>query len=107
MDAIDLEKLRWTMSNTLHSPACRAIRFRVDNVAIQTYMYSYIGDAITNRLIQVDPTGTGRTYDPASNVLTVDSLHVPPAVIVHEATHAAINATHQGKRITTGTHATT
>jgi hypothetical protein len=103
-DAIDDEKLRWRMSRVLHSKECRAIRFKLDNVVIQTYMYAYIGDAITDRLVNINPNSSGHAYDPKSNTIIVDSHDVAPAVIVHEATHAVIDATHQGKNISVGTH---
>jgi hypothetical protein len=103
-DAIDDEKLRWRMSRILHSKECRAIRFKLDNVTIQTYMYAYIGDAITDRLVQINTATSGHAYDHLSNTIFVDSHSVAPAVIVHEATHAVIDATHQGKSISVGTH---
>jgi hypothetical protein len=47
-----------------------------------------------------------RHYDHKTNVLTLDSLNVDPPVIVHESTHALINATHVGKSIRCGSHET-
>ncbi len=103
-DAIDDEKLRWRMSRVLHSRECRAIRFKLDNVAIQTYMYAYIGDAITDHVVNVNANASGRGYDHRSNTITFTSHDIFPAAIVHEATHAIIDATHQGKNISKGTH---
>jgi hypothetical protein len=101
-DAIDLEHIRYRAQSILRSATCRKIRFKLDTVNIQTYMYAYIGDAIVNRRINVDLGG--RSYDPDANLLRYDSVNEEPKAIVHEATHAAINATHAGMKLTKATH---
>lgn len=99
----DKRQLRSRMARVLRSKACFAIRFRLDNVGIQTYMYSYIADAIVDNRVHVE-IGDGHHYDYHPNTITFDSLDVEPATIVHEATHAVIDATHSGKNITNGAH---
>jgi len=68
-------------------------------------MYAYIGDAIVDRRIPVE-LGGGNGYDPDSDPPAIhwELLKVPPKAIVHEATHAVINATHVGSAITKATH---
>ena len=101
-DAIDLEHLRWHAKSVLQLPVCRKIRFKLDAVNIQTYMLAYIGDAIVNRRVQVALGGRG--YDHESNVIHWDKPEEQPKAIVHEGTHAAINATHVGMKLTKATH---
>jgi hypothetical protein len=50
--------------------------------------------------------GSGNGYDPDSDPPAIhwESVKVAPKAIVHEATHAVINATHVGAAITKATH---
>jgi hypothetical protein len=69
-------------------------------------MYPYIGNAIALDNVHLD-IGDGHSYDPHNNTITFDSLGVNETTIVHEATHALIDATHRGQSFTTGVHETT
>lgn len=101
----ELNSLRLRAQGILKSQACMAIRFKIDNVGIQTFMYAYIADAIYKDQVHIR-IGEGRGYDYTSNTITFDSINVDPPIIVHESTHAVIDATHVGKTITVGTHET-
>src|SRR2546423_8403338 len=99
----ETSRLRSRAENVLSSPACRAVRFRLDNVAIQTFMYSTIANAIREDRVHMR-IGRSRHYDHLTNTIWLDTADVPPYVIVHEATHAVLDATHVGQNITVGTH---
>ena len=68
-------------------------------------MYAYIGDVVLNRarLIRV-VVGSGNGYDNTTTprTLTFASADPQPGTIVHEATHAVIDATHKGQTIQKG-----
>ena len=101
----EIEYLRKRIGQILKSAACLEIRFKVANICIQRFMYTYIGDAILKDDVHLD-IADARQYDHTTNVLTLDSYDVAPTVIVHECTHAVINATHVGKSIRNGAHET-
>ncbi len=65
-------------------------------------MYGYIGDAILRNKVRVI-IGDGNAYYRSSNTLKFDAYDVKSHAIVHEATHAVIDATHKGVTITIGT----
>lgn len=91
------------VQRTLRSKECFAIRFQLDNIRIQTYMYSYIVQAIVANQIRVR-VGDGNHYDDRTNphTLTLESGDPPSRTIVHEATHAVIDATHKGQKHSRG-----
>jgi hypothetical protein len=105
VDAIDLEHIRYRAKSILSSMTCSKIRFRLEIVHIQRHMYAYIGGAIVDRRVPVE-LGGGNGYDPDSDPPAIhwESVKVAPKAIVHEATHAVINATHVGAFITKATH---
>ncbi len=101
----EIRALRLRTQAILRSQVCQKIRFKLANVQIQTFMYGYIGSAIADDRVHLR-VGNGHNYNPASNTITFDSEEPDAATIVHEATHAVIDATHVGKTITTGVHET-
>jgi len=98
-------KLLRKIETVLKSRECFAIRFRIENVAIQTHMYQYIVQAIHDNRIRAQ-VGSGDGYDDTVNphTLTLSSDDPPPRTVVHEATHAVIDATHKGQRIVKSTN---
>jgi hypothetical protein len=101
----EIRALRLRAKAILQSRLCQNIRFKLANVHIQSTMWGYIGAAVGENLVHLQ-VGTGHHYDPGSNTITFDD-DVPEAkIIVHEATHAIIDATHVGQTITTGVHET-
>lgn len=114
------DTLRSKVSEILNSPACLRIRFRVDAVGIQTYMYSYIAQAVRENRVHIvihndkNPDGQKiskpeRTaeYNPKTNTLLFRSADIykdadGKATIVHEATHAVIDATHANGTVRSG-----
>ena len=103
--AESLRKLMQNLRVTLRSKECRAIRFRMENIGIQTFMYSYIVDAIGNGRISLT-IGNGDHYDDTTtpHSFTFNSDDPPARTIVHEATHAVIDATHKGQKMARGTN---
>lgn len=99
----ELRDLRLRAARILKSQACLDIRFQLDKVGIQTFMYSYIGSAISDDKVHLN-IGTGHNYNPATNTITFNAIDVDAPTIVHEATHAIIDATHVGQKFTTGVH---
>jgi hypothetical protein len=95
--------LRVKIWRTLKTNACTAIRFKLDNVRIQTYMYTYMADAVYNDRVHV-AEGRGNGYDDETNTLRFLDADPEPYVLVHETTHAIIDATHPGKSISKGAH---
>src|SRR6478735_6077685 len=98
-------RLMQKVDRTLKSKECFAIRFRLDNIGIQTYMYMYIVQAIRENRIHLE-IGDGDHYDDTTNphTLTLGSADVPARTIVHEATHAVIDATHKGQKLSRGSN---
>jgi hypothetical protein len=99
----ELKQLRLRVGHVLKSPECLEIRFKMGDILIQRFMYTYIAQAIMDDTVHLD-IDDGNGYDHECNTITYDSLDVGPAAIVHEATHALINATNVGKTITKGMH---
>ena len=97
-----LQALGTRVKSILRSATCFSICFRLDNIAIQTHMYSAIAGEVELGGIHLKIDGRG--YDPTSDTLTMDTDDPEPAVVVHEATHAAIDAYHLGLNVTLGTH---
>jgi hypothetical protein len=64
-------------------------------------MLGYIGSEILRDKVHVREGGSN-WYDHVSNVRSVDDFDTEPHVIVHEATHAVIDATNPGLIITKG-----
>jgi hypothetical protein len=66
-------------------------------------MYSYITDAIAQGRISA-VVGNGSGYDDLQNphAVVLPSADPAPRPIVHEATHAVIDATHKGQKILKG-----
>ena len=100
--AAEINKLRARARNILCSSHCNySIRFKLENIRIQALQFGYIGDLISRGKINIR-IGSGNGYDHRSNTLIFYDVDVEAHVIVHEATHAAIDATHQGVTITKG-----
>lgn len=91
------------IERTLKSRECFAIRFQLENIGIQTFMYSFIAQAILDDRIHAT-IGDGNHYDDTTNphTLTLLTADPPGHTIVHEATHAVIDATHKGRKISRG-----
>ncbi len=66
-------------------------------------MYSYVAGLVRDDHVHIN-IGSGNGYDYVSNTITYNSVDVSPKAIVHEATHAVIDATNPGKEVTKGTH---
>lgn len=97
----EIRNLRARADSILRKPACNSIRFRLDNVTLHTFMYGYIGHAIANDRVHIRIDGNrGDSYDPGNDTITFGSTDIPDYTIVHEATHAIIDATHSGKTVT-------
>jgi hypothetical protein len=96
------QQLREKAANVLRSATCTSIRFRLDNVRIERSMYPYIAGAILENRVHIEEGG-GDGYDHTTNTIFFQSTGVQPATIVHEATHAVIDATMKGQNITKGT----
>lgn len=94
------EQLIQKIDRTLKSRECYAIRFQLENIGIQTYMYSFIAQAIHEDRIHAQ-VGSGDNYNPLTNpsTLTFSFADPPGRTIVHESTHAVIEATHKGRKI--------
>ena len=71
-------------------------------MAIEYLMYNYVANLIEQNKIRIGMS-SGRTYNHISDYITFDSVDVGPEVIVHEATHALIDAVYPGLTITNGT----
>ena len=95
-------QLRQRTTRILCSTHCNLIRFQLDNVKIESLMYNYVANLIEQNKIRIGMS-SGRTYNHISDYITFDSVDVGPEVIVHEATHALIDAVYPGLTITKGT----
>jgi hypothetical protein len=99
----EIIRLRARAATILSSSTCQKIRFKLDNIAIQTFMYSYVAGLIRDDHVHIN-IGSGNGYEYESNTITYESVDVSPKAIVHEATHAVIDATNPDKYVTKGTH---
>ncbi|MBR1155223.1 hypothetical protein [Bradyrhizobium sp. JYMT SZCCT0428] len=97
----DLPSFRSRAKGILTSPACNNIRFKLDNVQIRSFMFGYIGDAIARNRVHIKAEGFNG-YDHESDTIFLVSPDVRPHELVHEATHAVIDATNRGLVISKG-----
>ena len=98
------QQLLQQVGRILKSNECLAIRFKLENISIHTFTYMYIAQVmLEGRLIRV-VVGSGNGYDNTTTprTLTFASADPQPGTIVHEATHAVIDATHKGQTIQKG-----
>ena len=95
-------QLRQRATSILCSSHCNLIRFQLDNVKVEYLMYNYVANLIEQNKIRIGMS-SGRTYNHISDYITFDDVDVGPEVIVHEATHALIDAIYPGLTITKGT----
>jgi hypothetical protein len=94
----ELQRLRVRMSHVLASPKCAYIRFVLGPIQIQSFMFNYIAQAILDdavHLIIGDPD-RGQSYDHRNDTIYYDDLGPNDDAIVHESTHAIIDATNPG-----------
>jgi len=96
-----LEKIE----RVLKSKECSAVRFQLENIRIQTYMYSFIVQPIRAGRINVR-VGSGSGYDDTVTPHTIiyPSDNPEGRTIVHEATHAVIDTTHKGQKLSKGSN---
>lgn len=66
-------------------------------------MYAYVAGLVKDDHVHIT-IGDGDGYDHMPNNMILSSTGVAPAAIVHEATHALIDATNPDKEVTKGTH---
>src|SRR5262245_58906317 len=98
----DIARMRARVGRLLKSQACLEIRFKISTICIQRFMYTYIGQGVIDDLIHID-LDNNPVYDPDTRTLGVES-DAKDSTIVHEATHAIINATNPGQVFTKGVH---
>jgi hypothetical protein len=92
------------MQRVLSSPAANAVRFQLDNVAIHSYMLGYIATAVGDDRVHVRVDGSrANSYNPEFNTINFIFADPDDATIVHESTHAAIDATNPGLAVTVAT----
>ena len=94
--------LRARMKTVLCTSHCNQIRFQLDNVKIEFLMYNYVAGLIEQGKIRVK-MDSGPSYDHRTDLITFSDVDTEPNVIVHEATHALIDAVYPGLTITKGT----
>jgi hypothetical protein len=93
------------VARILRNGSCFKIRFKVDGLFIQTYQYVYIAGAAEDDTVKVrigTPGPYDAQYDPAANRMTFSSGDVGTTPdgevsIVHESTHAVLDATYGGR----------
>jgi hypothetical protein len=113
VDVVEIAKLRYRMADVLKSRYCTQIRFRVDNVTIQTYMYTYLAQAILENKIHIEIGGGVPHFaneyvygNDRAKTIYFPEIDVKPVTIVHECTHAVLSATNKGTSVTIATHET-
>jgi hypothetical protein len=99
----EIKTLRGKIASVLATPHTFKIRFEVANVSITRFMYHAIASSIADGTINV-VEGDGEAYYHDTDTLMVGSLNPPSVRIVHEATHAIIDATLKGKWVRRGVH---
>jgi hypothetical protein len=113
VDVVEIAKLRYRMAGILKSRYCMQIRFQVDNVSVQTYMYTYIAQAILQDKIHIAiggnvPHWVNEIKGPGEREKTIyfPEIDVKAVTIVHECTHAVISTTNKGASVALATHET-
>ena len=106
------EILKARVINVLRSPACLDIQFTIAGSTIMGYGYGYVADMIKQDGIRIRIGNTGAftaSYDHHGSTPTFvfgdPSIVSSPdgrATIVHEATHAVIDAVRKGRTIAFG-----
>lgn len=98
-------KLTNRIVDVLHWKQCTSIRFQLEMVTIQSFMYLHIANAVREGSItvKIDPARVPH-YDPDAAVISMPKADVEPYVIVHEATHAVIFTTHREMVLNIVTH---
>lgn len=103
-------KLRVKVLGTLNSKACHDIAFEAAGISVMGYHYGYLADLVAQYCIDVkfgvvDPAASAE-YDHMTNTLRFANrnlgFYASPAgraQIVHECTHALIDATQSGKQV--------
>jgi hypothetical protein len=99
----EIKKLRGDIASVLATPHTLKIRFEVANVSITRFMYHTIASSIADGTINV-VEGDGEAYYHDTDTLMVGSLKPPAVRLVHEATHAIIDATLKGRFVRRGIH---
>jgi len=113
VDVVEIAKLRYRMADILKSRHCTQIRFQVDNVTVQTYMYTYLAQTILEDKIHIAIGGSVAHWSnenkaPGEREKTIyfPEIDVKATTIVHECTHAVISTTHKGASVSIATHET-
>jgi hypothetical protein len=92
-----VDVLKWTQ--------CASIRFKLELVGIQSFMYLHTSNAVREGAITVQVNPNSSPYfDPDARLMSLPKADPEPNVIVHEATHALILTTHVGKVLSVITH---
>jgi hypothetical protein len=88
----------------LTSPAANALRFRLDNITIHSYMMGYLATRLTDDRVHVTvDSSRSNHYDPGTDTINWNSTSVTDPTIVHESVHAVIDATHVGQTVSVAT----
>jgi hypothetical protein len=108
------ESLKKRVVSVLRSPACMSIQFTYVGSTVMGYGYGYVADVIEKGGIQIKIRDTGSFtagYDHRGSTPTFTFSNADPeivsspegsATIVHEATHAVIDAVRKGRTIAFG-----
>ncbi len=110
--ASDEDILRAKAISILRSKACLDIKFSVAGMTVMAYGYGYVADMLAQNVIKVAIGNTGgftATYDGLNNKMTFgakDPVNLSTAdgraTVVHECTHAVIDAIRKGKSVAYG-----
>jgi hypothetical protein len=105
----DEDDLRRIVISVLRSRGCRDIAFKNAGVSIMGYGYGYVADMLEQLKVGIVLGNTGgftATYDERTNTFTFGANALREAMtpggrgtIVHEATHAVIDAVAPGRNI--------
>jgi hypothetical protein len=96
------------MSHVLASGKCAYSRFVLGPIRLQQFMFNYIAQAI---LVDAVHLAVGMAHSPGydhdTDTIYLDSFDISDDTIVHESTHALVDATHAGMTAPLGLHETT
>ncbi len=109
----DEEILRAKTISIISAKACRAISFTVARMTVMSYGYSYVSDLLARDSIHIaiggGESGTTASYDGKANTIHFGTrdpnvLGSPSGrqTVVHECTHALIDATCAGRDVKFG-----
>jgi hypothetical protein len=100
-NASDVQFVRNRYAKGMGASVMNLVRFRLANISIQYMQYAWVGDLVRQGRIHIK-VDSGDSYDHVTDTIGIDDPKCWFHVLVHEGTHAVIDACNPGLSITKG-----